>query len=353
MIMNDRSADDPIQDALKAAMIAAGVSPTTPVDPITSWNVEYQDEQERLDEELLLPVEDVAPSAVDFHTVVTDSRLEIPAINPFIITRTNNLFLRTVDAISLKGGNINVLITGKHGTGKSELARQYAATRNRPYAQLDCGGLTEAFQIFGKMTLEGNHTVYQRGLFTDAVETPNAVIHLQELNRAESDRALNALFSLLDKTSRSIWVEELGARVTVAPGVTFFATLNEGYQYIGTMPLDEALRNRFSIKMQVDTLPSSHERRLLELRYGLPAEQEEDLIAMVERIRDQGTTEDSYISTRDLMAMGELIQAGLTTRLALFAVLGTTISNLENILIADHFAGNITEVLDQSYEALS
>lgn len=276
--------------------------------------------------------------------------LRIPKVKPFIVTEVTQSLLHTADKLSATGRNVNILLTGQHGTGKSELAQQYAATRNRPFVQIDCGGLTEAFQLFGRMNLRNGETVYQRGLFLEAIATPNAVIHLQEINRAESDRALNALFSILDDTTRSLWIEELGEYATVAPGVTFFASLNEGYQYIGTMPLDEALRNRFLIKITLKPLDRVHEERLLFQRFGLNPVPNRPLHDMVERIRHQNP--DSYLSTRDLVTMGELVSVGLSPAMALRAVIGTDDEVLESILLSEHFAGQQVERLSDDWQIL-
>jgi nitric oxide reductase NorQ protein len=337
----------PIEAALEAAR-RAGVgyraeSPAT-IFPQTVQPIEAE----------LKVVENENPP-LNIETFIAPSSLATPAIRPYLITRTNNEILGAVDRLRLTGFPVNVLVTGDHGTGKSELAQQFAATRNLPFAQLDCGGLTEAFQIFGKMTLVNDHTVYQPGLFTEALRTPNCVIHLQELNRAESDRALNALFSLLDDTSRSLWVEEMGERIEVAPGVVFFATLNEGFQYIGTMPLDEALKDRFLVKLRLEKLPREHEEQLLVAKCGLSNESAMELISTVEQIRDQGRVDSSvYISTRDLIQMGTLVRVGVSAQLALFTVLGTSVDNLESILLGQHFSGNstMTNVFSKEVEPL-
>jgi nitric oxide reductase NorQ protein len=299
------------------------------------------------------PKEEAAP-AETAHIKIPEF-LQPPKLSPYLITMANKGFLIAADNISNKGGNINVLVNGPHGSGKSELAQQYAASRHRPYAQLDCGGLSEAYQIFGKMTLKNGQTVYEKGLFTEAIRTPGCVIHLQELNRAESDRALNALFSLLDDTCRSLWVEELGELIEVAPGVTFFATMNEGFQYIGTMPLDAALKDRFLIKIDLKPLPIEWEARLLELKFGtaIASSQITDITTLVGRIRSEGGA-DSYISTRDLIGIGHLVIAGLTPVMAMFATMGTSMENLEAILLSEHLRGleTSTSILDESIGVL-
>ena len=191
------------------------------------------------------------------------SPLEVPASIHYFIHTEHKELLDYVDAQRLTGQNTNILIKGPQGCGKSSLPQQYAAIKGLPLATLEIGLMSDASQIFGNVVLEGGETKYVPGLFTKALQTPNCVIHLQELNRPESDKTLNAIFSVLDDQQRKLWIDDAEMYVKVAPGVTFFATLNEGYEFVGTMPLDEALEDRFSIKMRLDYMPEDMEIKLL------------------------------------------------------------------------------------------
>ena len=264
--------------------------------------------------------------------------LGVPAKQPYIISESNKAFLEAVDSISATGRNTNILVTGKQGIGKSELVVQYAATRNRPLATLEIGNLAEASQIFGRMDLKDGATTYVPGLFTEAITTPNAVVHLQEINRPENDKALNAIFSVLDDTYRAIWIDELQKTLKVAPGVTFFASLNEGFEFIGTLPLDEALRNRFQIKLDLTPLPRAQERIVLLMKAQLTEEQVEILLDLADRLRGN-TQEPIYLSTRDLVNIALLMQHGLSPTMAVKGVVGTGMDKLESVLLSEHLAG--------------
>ena len=264
--------------------------------------------------------------------------LGVPAKQPYIISESNKAFLEAVDSMSAAGRNTNILVTGKQGIGKSELVVQYAATRNRPLATLEIGNLAEASQIFGRMDLKDGATTYVPGLFTEAITTPNAVVHLQEINRPENDKALNAIFSVLDDTYRAIWIDELQKTLKVAPGVTFFASLNEGFEFIGTLPLDEALRNRFQIKLDLTPLPRAQERIVLLMKAQLTEEQVEILLDLADRLRGN-TQEPIYLSTRDLVNIALLMQHGLSPTMAVKGVVGTGMDKLESVLLSEHLAG--------------
>jgi len=292
------------------------------------------------------------PPAFEQTQVATSTTgLGIPAKKPFIISNSDKELLEVVDRMSSNGLNTNVLVTGPQGIGKSELAVQFAASRGRPLATLEIGNLAEASQIFGRMDLKDGATTYIPGLFTEAITTPGAVVHLQEINRPENDKALNAIFSVLDDTYRSIWIEELQKAVAVAPGVTFFASLNEGFQFIGTLPLDEALRNRFHIKMDLAPLPFSQEKLVLIMRTGLSDTQASVLMDLASRLRGN-TQEPLYLSTRDLVNMGLLVRNGLSSTLAVKAVVGTGADKLESVLLSEHLAGRGNQQTDDEYGLL-
>ena len=111
--------------------------------------------------------------------------LTIPKERPYLISQEHKELLNIVQRMSVRGKNSNVLVTGLSGCGKSEMPTQFAAVHKRPLAVLEVGRLSESSQIFGYMDLQDGNTSYVKGLFTDAITTPNCVVHLQELNRTE------------------------------------------------------------------------------------------------------------------------------------------------------------------------
>jgi nitric oxide reductase NorQ protein len=264
--------------------------------------------------------------------------LSVPNTKPFLLSTENASILETVDNRTERGKVTNLLLLGKQGCGKSEFVTQYAATRNRPLAVIEVGRLAESSQIFGYTDLVGDKTEYIEGLFLEAIKTPNAVIHLQEINRPESDKALNAILAVLELDQRKIWLDELKANVEVAPGVTFFASLNEGYEFIGTVPLDAALRSRFPFKIYLGELPIQVEMDLIETRVGLVRTEVEEFMEVVTKLRTNSQSK-IHISTRDVLYMAELIVDGLNTMTALKTVIGEAEDATESILLAEHFAG--------------
>ena len=261
--------------------------------------------------------------------------LQIPTKKPYFITDNHQRLLNYIDHRVTAGANTNILVTGPSGCGKSELPTQYAAIRGRQLAVVEVGRLSESTQIFGSKSLREGNIVYKPGLFTQAIQTPNCVIHLQELNRPENDKALNAIFSVLDETFRAVYLDETESLIKVAPGVTFFATINEGYQFIGTMPVDEALENRFAIKMKLGYLPNKIEETILILQGLKDQEVAKQVVKIINGLRYNGQN-PMHISTRQSIEVGRLVAFGATLIEAFEAVISPDQKELEQVLLQLH-----------------
>ena len=240
---------------------------------------------------------------------------------------------------------VNVLISGRQGCGKSSLVRQYAAIYQKPLSTFQVGILSEPGQLFGEYALEGGETRYRQFLFPQALQTPNSVIHLEEINRPEHPKALNMLFSLLSD-SREVWLEELG-QLKVAEGVVFFATLNEGEDFIGTELLDVALRDRFYFVL-MDYLPNEVEKEVLRKKTGISAEQADDVMAALNFLRGHGDP-GLDVSTRTALMIGDMLAVGASLRQALSASLQTSPETLESVLVGMHFNKGYTEKVSTEY----
>ena len=259
-----------------------------------------------------------------------NANLLVPEADPYyyIDSDTFNI-LEKIHRISCKHP-VNVLVAGRQGCGKSSIVNQYAAVYKRPMATFQVGLLSEPGQLFGEYTLENGETKYKQFLFPEALQTPNCVVHLEEINRPEHPKALNMLFSLLSD-DRQVWMDELGT-LKVADGVTFFATLNEGDEYIGTELLDPALRDRFYILL-MDYLPVDVEREVLMKKTGINSEQADEIIDAVSALRSNSDL-GLEISTRTTLMIGEMVSAGGTLRDGIVTSLQTGKDALESILLS-------------------
>ena len=236
--------------------------------------------------------------------------LKVPQGDPtfWVGDRTVRL-LHAVGRMSGAGEVVNVLLIGPKGTGKSSLPKEFAAAQGRPFFEQHCQLVAERDDWWGSKELsldKGTHV--ERAAFLDAVETEGCVVMLDEANRTHPEN-LNALFGLLDHR-RSAWVPLLKKTVTVARGVVFFVTLNEGYEYVGTQPLDEALRDRMTYAIPMGYVPKRREVAILVKRTGL-AEDVADKLAEFARTVRRDVKLQAAISTRQLLGAAGLVNEGM------------------------------------------
>ena len=260
------------------------------------------------------------------------SSLRVPREDPYYYVNQETMgVLEKIHKIS-KNHPVNVLVAGRQGCGKSSLVRQFAAVYQQPLATFQVGILSEPGQLFGEYALENGETKYKQFLFPQAIQTPNCVIHLEEINRPEHPKALNMLFSILSD-DRRVWMDELGM-LKVADGVVFFATLNEGEEFIGTELLDAALRDRFYIIL-MDYLPNEVEKEVLIKKTDVTKEDADMIIDAINVLRSNSEL-SIEVSTRTTLMIGEMVAAGASLREAIVTSLQTNKETLESILLSLH-----------------
>ena len=272
-------------------------------------------------------------------------QLRIPPLDP-------NYFILDEDRVNLERFHkmsqrhpVNILTTGTQGCGKSTLVRQFAHIYQRPMATFQVGLLLESGQLFGQQRLKGGETYYQEFLFPKAIQTPGCVVHLEEINRSETPHALNELFSVLSE-DRSIWIDELGF-VEVAPRVIFFATMNEGDEFTGTEALDAALKDRF-YRIHLEYLPHDVEKEVLVRKTGLGASQTDEVLRIVNGIRNNEQL-GIGVSIRHSLMIAELVALGASLREALVYSLQISKDTLESLLLAVQVETGETETRADRY----
>ena len=213
----------------------------------------------------------------------------------------------------------NIMMTGPAGCGKTMAAKSLVNSLDRPDYYFNLGATQDP-----RSTLIGNThfsqdegTYFSESHFVKAIQTPNAVILLDELSRAHPD-AWNILMTVLDYGQRYLRLDEATGSETikVAEGVTFVATANIGNEYTSTRVMDKALMDRFTI-VEMDVLNESDENTLL--GYMFPSV-DSQLLSNVAKIATLTRTESnsetaritSGISTRTTVELCGLLFDGFT-----------------------------------------
>ena len=199
----------------------------------------------------------------------------------------------------------NIMMTGPAGCGKTMAAKSLVNSLDRPDFYFNLGATQDP-----RSTLIGNThfdskqgTYFSESLFVKAIQTPNAVILLDELSRAHPD-AWNILMTVLDYGQRYLRLDEASGSDTikVADGVTFVATANIGNEYTSTRVMDKALMDRFTI-VEMDVLNEEDENQLL--NYMFPSV-DSQLLSNVAKIATLTRTESNSETAR--------ISSGISTR---------------------------------------
>jgi hypothetical protein len=145
--------------------------------------------------------------------------------------------------------NINVLIYGPTGPGKTTSVEAWAAERNLRMATVSGNASMEPSQMTGKFVSDGNGSfAWIDGPVTDVVRN-GGVLLLDEVNFI-SPKIYTVLYSLLDGRREITLLDHHGETIKAHSDLTIFATMNP--DYIGTTPLNFAFRNRFDIQIPWD-----------------------------------------------------------------------------------------------------
>ena len=213
----------------------------------------------------------------------------------------------------------NIMMTGPAGCGKTLAAKSLINGLDRPNFYFNLGATQDP-----RATLIGNvhfdkakGTYFSESLFVKAIQTPNAVILMDELTRAHPD-AWNILMTVLDQGQRYLRLDEADGQATikVAEGVCFVATANIGNEYTATRQLDKALMDRFVV-IEMDTLTDEEEHGLLTYLYPTV---DSDVLHNVAKIafmtRQESLTDNPRISggvsTRTSVEIAGLLFDGFT-----------------------------------------
>ncbi len=231
----------------------------------------------------------------------------------------------------------NVLLKGPSGSGKTKLAESISAFFTQPMHSINCSVDLDAEALLGFKTLiqDDGQTVI------DFVEGPviqamryGHILYIDEINMAKPE-TLPILYSVLDHR-RMLTNPYTGEVLNAHKDFTVIAAINEGY--VGTSPLNEALKNRF-ISFSIPYLTGDQLRALFEREYPLASSEliqtmlnlAEDTFVQVQN----GLLSEEAASIRSLLDATDLAQYIDPLRAIRYAIAEKLEDDSEKILVME------------------
>lgn len=207
-----------------------------------------------------------------------------------------------------------VLLWGFHGSGKSTLAEQVCSKTNRPSIRVQHSVDTEASDIVGQWTLEGDKTAFHYGPLARAMR--DGLVYIAD----EYDFALPNVLAVYQAVleGNPLFIKQAPEHMALVrphADFRFIATGNtngsgdETGLYQGTQIQNAANYSRFGVAIKIDYQTPEAEAEILTKRVGtIP---EADLKSLMEFVRLTRTayadkTITNTISTREIINVARL-----------------------------------------------
>jgi MoxR-like ATPase len=229
--------------------------------------------------------------------------------------------------------DLPTLLIGETGTGKTNAIKQLAFLRQQPYVRANLNGFTDPDNLIGTKSVKDGATYFENGIVTNAMQI-GAILVLDEINATTPD-CLFILHGLLDDDKRITLPN--GEIIRPHKDFRIFATCNPDYE--GTKSMNKAFIDRFPIILAIDTLNYKKEAKLLQDRTAIDEITATNLVSIATLARKDYTENkiSSFVSTRSLLNIGELIKNGLTPKEAYTTTIVRKTNNQEEQAILKDF----------------
>ena len=206
------------------------------------------------------------------------------------------------------------LVVGPAGTAKTLLVQSFAAAKGIPFLKVDGGAIRTADDWAGAVRQDATTKTWTHrwSPFAQVLRAgQRAIVLIDEGNRTETPQALNSLLGLLDGTG-TLLVPDANTQLTLPKGVLVVMTANIGPEFVGTLPIDGAVRQRFAHGIRLDYPTPEIEGAIVAKLTGVDKDTAGHLVKLaglqrVNRNDPQLYPSGNVISTRTLVQIGERI----------------------------------------------
>lgn len=150
------------------------------------------------------------------------------------------------DALGMLNLQKNVLLKGPTGSGKTKLAETLSHELNLKMNSINCSVDLDAESLLGYKTIENingeSQIIFVDGPVIEAMRKGN-ILYIDEINMAKPE-TLPILNGVLDYR-RTVTNPFTGEVIKAHDNFKVIAAINVGY--VGTLPMNEALKNRFVV----------------------------------------------------------------------------------------------------------
>lgn len=230
-----------------------------------------------------------------------------------------------------------ILLKGPSGSGKTKLAQSISEYFNQPMHSVNCSVDLDAESLLGFKTIvqKDRQSVIEfiEGPVVQAMKEGH-ILYIDEINMAKPE-TLPILHSILDHR-RMLTNPFTGEVIYAHENFTVISAINEGY--IGTTPMNEALKNRF-ISFSIPYLSGEELRKIIELEFPDTSKELIDtMMSISEDLRKQvinGLISDEAASIRSLLDAMGLAQYISMKRAILYAVAEKLEDEIERNLVME------------------
>lgn len=230
-----------------------------------------------------------------------------------------------------------VLLKGPSGSGKTKLAQSVSAFFNQPMHSVNCSVDLDAESLLGFktiMTKEGQSVIeFVDGPVIQAMKKGH-ILYIDEINMAKPE-TLPILHSVLDHR-RMLTNPFTGEVIHAHENFSVIAAINEGY--VGTSPMNEALKNRF-ISFSIPYLSGEQLRKIIEEQFPQASDHLiESLMNINQDLKKQvmnGLLAEEAASVRSLLDAVALAQYIPVRRAVLYAIAEKLEDRMEQKLIME------------------